>query len=83
MTNAEARDWVLSVDVAGEPFKFSERTVVTSDSIKFEIIEPMPEQLREINFGQPLRQQEGDPKNEIFKDGDKIMLVVYAERTLF
>ena len=77
MNRTEAKDWVEGLLIGGEPLKFSVLTV-TSLGVKFEIIQPSPEQLMEFNFSQWLRNQEGDPKNKIFKDGDKIVLVVYT-----
>ena len=78
MNRTEATDWVDGLLIAREPLRFSV-LMVTSLGVRFEIIEPTPEQLLEFNFGQSLRKQEGDPKNKIFKDGDKIVLVVYTD----
>ena len=77
MNKTEATDWVEGLLIGGEPLKISVLTV-TSLGVKFEIIEPSPEQLMEFKFGQSLRDQEGDPKNKISKEGDKIVLVVYT-----
>ena len=71
----EARDWVMGVKVAGEALAFSQ---LTRDSVKF-LLYPTQEQLPELNIGEPLRMQEGDPINELRKVGDKIILVVSTD----
>ena len=77
MAIIEARDWVMGVKVAGEALAFSQ---LTRDihSVKF-VLYPTQEQLTDLNIGEPLRMQEGDPVNELRKVGDKIILVVSTD----
>jgi len=76
MNTTEAIQWAKGVKMAGDPLDLS-LTTEGSHSLQFDVLEPTTEQMSEFNYGQPLRMQEGDPINEIYMDGDKIILVVY------
>ncbi len=67
----------MGVKVAGEALAFSQ---LTRDihSVKF-VLYPTQEQLTDLNIGEPLRMQEGDPINELRKVGDKMILVVSTD----
>ena len=80
MTEAEAMEWVISVEVAGESLSII-GSRIKSHSMLF-VLDPTEEQLAKLTMGEPLRMQESDPENELMKAGEKIAVAVSIDDVL-
>ena len=74
----EVKDRLDNVELAGMELALGPWTI-ESHSVKI-VLEPTQDQIPELKLEAPLLMQKGDPANEVMKDDDKFVLVVYTDK---
>ena len=78
MDIGEVTDWVMGIEVAGEPLKLSNPSVA-SHHFKYDL-EPTQEQLLVLKPGEPLLLKEGEPTIELMIEDGKHRLIVTPDQ---